>query len=415
MKKTLTTAIVIASLTLPLNAIEVYNKDDAKVDVYGSVRGLVGYGSYRQFSENFDNKTFDVGNTIFALQGNSRIGVSANVGKVFGNVELGVKDTAISNTIASGFRHLYAGYNFGEPYGTILIGKTTSIAGTDFSSDIFFTDGGLVGFGNGSQGERRFQVQYKSNYGVSFAIMESSVTNNSITNADETHNNVRLPVFALSYDFIGLDDNLIAKIGASYTQVNVRAKLGNNRTDSNTDNYPVTVNAYAINAAATYKLLDKKLYLTAIASYSLDAHLYSDTMTPKFNAIHSVDDEYKRESEIRQNKQNGIKLYSAALEAGYNILDNLKAVVGGGYQYSIKESLIQDVDFSFIRNNIFQSYGIFSQVSYQINKLLILTPSVGYYGILKAAQNNGPAQIVAENREKYNAQLLAGVQTRLNF
>lgn len=413
MKKKLIASVAIGTMITPLLAVEVYKEEGKTVNVYGNIKAITGY---------IGNKSFTnpkAGDSIFRLQGNSRLGVKADLDNLFGVAEIGLKDTSARvSTLPIGFRYLYAGYTFGDS-GTLIVGKTLSLEGTDFSSDIFNSDSGLVGFGNGSQGAREFQVQYLSTFGLSFALVQNALpgqpslnggvpAERQITGANNVRHGmtVGIPTIAVSYDFKNEDENLIGKVGVSYA---TRRVLSDSQSYNNTGK-KVTINAYMINAAVTYKMLDKKLYFSVMGGYNVNGSLYTDNTTPIFTNLNETGNLYGN-GKISNDKFENISSAYGAIEVGYAILDNLKAMIGGGYQYSKNKTFVNGASTGKYENNNADSYAGFVELAYKPMDFLTLVPHVGYYGV--------QAKRVQTSENTYarrtSSQFFGVMQTKLDF
>ena len=113
MKKVLKITAISAFSISQAIAIEVYNNDekDAKVEVYGSLRGYVGLGSNlnSSFDSNVDSANADT-RGIFGLQSSSRLGVAAKIGKAKATIELGAAELAIRQTVRRNLRSQESAY-----------------------------------------------------------------------------------------------------------------------------------------------------------------------------------------------------------------------------------------------------------------------------------------------------------------
>ncbi len=384
MKKVLLTLVAVL-MAVPAFAIEVYNNgEDTSVDIYGTVRGYVGYGhsSVDGIVDGDVNPDYD--NFLYGLQGNSRIGTKFKVGNFSGQVELGANEKTMysgptGNTV--GLRQAWAAYTFGNA-GTFLAGKTdtpTSMSG--FSSDIMDTDGGLNGFGGNGTSNRRFQMAYRI-MGLDIAIVENDMSANSGNvggqyqsgiddNGDPIYSNIfsngsdYIPRLAIAYTYKGA--NLMAKIGATYSALN--GQLNGPLTDP--DTRWTTVHAFGIVAGVKPTFMDGKMWLAVQARYGMNEELYGEAKTvynggafahTSVGTITSVDSEGTVYNTSRVN---------VGLELGYKVTEAFSAILGGGYQLTMNEV----AGFENIN-----SYGAYVQIPYAVSKNFSLIPQISYFG-----------------------------------
>ena len=285
MKKVLLTLIAVL-MAVPAFAIEVYNNGENAVDIYGTLRGYIGYG---HGVDGVSDTTDD--NFLYGIQGNSRIGVRLKVGNFSGQVELGaVEATLYGRSTGSyvGLRQAWGAYSFGNA-GALLAGKTdTPTAMGGFISDIMDTDGGLNGFGGSTTGSRRFQIQYNV-AGLSIALIENDMAYGPGVSYGYTDGGETIPRLGLSYTY--KNPSLLVKVAATYSALN------------GTINAPVSDNGG----------------LMAHSSISNYVGVQADG---------TVDN---------------VQRAAVALELGYNVNDMIAVIVGGGYQHSMIDALTYDV------------------------------------------------------------------------
>ena len=379
MKKILISAVAAGALLGQLSAFEVLNDGEKSLSVFGVAKAVAGYGY--NFSQEKGGKvqrgTYP-SEFIYGIQGNSRVGLSFTYGKVFGAALLGAAESTLygdkNNT--GGFRQLYAGYDFGDA-GKILAGKNeiaTSRSG--FSSSIFDTESGLQGFGGTSTSTRRFQVAYMLD---GFTIQ---VSENDVNNIDALGNK-SIPRFTIGYDYNA--DGLKAKVAASYTNASRKA----------------TQHIALVTAGAKYELGDAG-YVSGLLTYGLNSHLVGESkivnpsLTRGFGNV-SVsgddkykDDEYKGGKYALKGSSNNTNIVSVAVEYGTNLTDDLKFIVGGGYQYATKARK-GDKPSVGANNNDGQlhSYSAFVQLPYNVGGGFSIIPQVGYLGTTAYKTNTG--------------------------
>lgn len=367
MKKVLLTLIAVL-MAVPAFAIEVYNNgEDTSVDVYGTVRGYVGYGHAFNANEN--------DNFLYGVQGNSRIGVKLKVGSFSGQVELGANEqTVLGVSIgnAVGLRQAWGAYSFGNA-GTLLAGKTdtpTSMSG--FSSDIMDTDGGLNGFGGTTTSTRRFQIAYQV-MGLNIAIVENDMRANisslEAANGYSDGGDV-IPRIAISYTF--KNPSLMAKVGATYSALN-----GSLTSPTDPDTRWATIHAFGIVAGVKPTFMDGRMWLSIMARFGMNEHLYGEAKTVANNGLqaHSA---FGTASTIVGDDGTvyNVTRLAAVVELGYKANDYIAAILGAGYQYTT-------LDTSAFPNDI-NSYAIYLQAPYTVSKNFALIPQLSWFSSTQA-------------------------------
>lgn len=364
MKKVLLTLIAVL-MAVPAFAIEVYNNgEDTSVDIYGTVRGYVGYGHAFNANEN--------DNFLYGVQNNSRVGVKLKVGNFSGQVELGANEQTVlvvSASNAVGLRQAWGAYSFGNA-GTLLAGKTdtpTSMSG--FSSDIMDTDGGLNGFGGTTTSTRRFQIAYQV-MGLNIAIIENDMRVNS-TNFDNYKDGGEvIPRIAISYTY--KNPSLMAKVGATYSALN-----GSLTSPTDPDTRWTTIHAFGIVAGVKPTFLDGRMWLSIMARFGMNEHLYNEAKTVANNGSqgHSA---FGLAPTIVNNDGTvyNVTRLSAVVELGYKANDYIAAILGAGYQYTT-------LDTSAFPNDI-NSYAVYLQAPYTVSKNFALIPQLSWFSSTQA-------------------------------
>lgn len=363
MKKVLLTLIAVL-MAVPAFAIEVYNNgEDTSVDIYGTVRGYVGYGHAFNANEN--------DNFLYGVQNNSRVGVKLKVGNFSGQVELGANEqTVLSVNVSNavGLRQAWGAYSFGNA-GTLLAGKTdtpTSMSG--FSSDIMDTDGGLNGFGGTTTSTRRFQIAYQV-MGLNIAIIENDMRVNSTFDNYKDGGEV-IPRIAISYTY--KNPSLMAKVGATYSALN-----GSLTSPTDPDTRWTTIHAFGIVAGVKPTFLDGRMWLSIMARFGMNEHLYNEAKTVANNGSqgHSA---FGRAPNIVNNDGTvyNVTRLSAVVELGYKANDYIAAILGAGYQYTT-------LDTSAFPNDI-NSYAVYLQAPYTVSKNFALIPQLSWFSSTQA-------------------------------
>lgn len=364
MKKVLLTLIAVL-MAVPAFAIEVYNNgEDTSVDIYGTVRGYVGYGHAFNANEN--------DNFLYGVQNNSRVGVKLKVGNFSGQVELGANEETVlgvSVDNAVGLRQAWGAYSFGNA-GTLLAGKTdtpTSMSG--FSSDIMDTDGGLNGFGGTTTSTRRFQIAYQV-MGLNIAIIENDMRVNSTTFDNYKDGGEVIPRIAISYTY--KNPSLMAKVGATYSALN-----GSLTSPTDPDTRWTTIHAFGIVAGVKPTFLDGRMWLSIMARFGMNEDLYNEAKTVANNGSqgHSA---FGGAPTIVNNDGTvyNVTRLSAVVELGYKANDYIAAILGAGYQYTT-------LDTSAFPNDI-NSYAVYLQAPYTVSKNFALIPQLSWFSSTQA-------------------------------
>lgn len=365
MKKVLLTLIAVL-MAVPAFAIEVYNNgEDTSVNIYGTVRGYVGYGHAFNANEN--------DNFLYGVQNNSRIGVKLKVGSFSGQVELGANEQTVLGVSvgnAVGLRQAWGAYSFGNA-GTLLAGKTdtpTSMSG--FSSDIMDTDGGLNGFGGTTTSTRRFQIAYQV-MGLNIAIIENDMrAGTSLIQGDYNDGGEVIPRIAISYTY--KNPSLMAKVGATYSALN-----GSLTSPSDPDTRWTTIHAFGIVAGVKPTFMDGRMWLSIMARFGMNEHLYGEAKTVANNGLqaHSA---FGTASTIvgADGTVYNVTRLSAVVELGYKANDYIAAILGAGYQYTT-------LDTSAFPNDI-NSYAVYLQAPYTVSKNFALIPQLSWFSSTQA-------------------------------
>lgn len=375
MKKVLLTLIAVL-MAVPAFAIEVYNNGENAVDIYGTLRGYIGYG---HGVDGVSDTTDD--NFLYGIQGNSRIGVRLKVGNFSGQVELGaVEATLYGRSTGShvGLRQAWGAYSFGNA-GALLAGKTdTPTAMGGFISDIMDTDGGLNGFGGSTTGSRRFQIQYNV-AGLSIALIENDMAYDpgvsGYTDGGET-----IPRLGLSYTY--KNPSLLVKVAATYSALNgtINAPVSDTRW--------ATVHAFGVALGLKPTFMDGKMWLSVLARYGMNEELYGEAKTVYNGGLmaHSSIDNYVGVQ--ADGTVDNVQRAAVALELGYNVNDMIAVIVGGGYQHSMIDALTYDVG----------SYAVFLQAPIKISGNFALIPQFTYTGTRLDSDNKDSLVLAMQAR-----------------
>lgn len=381
MKKVLLTLIAVL-MAVPAFAIEVYNNGENAVDIYGTLRGYIGYG---HGVDGVSDTTDD--NFLYGIQGNSRIGVRLKVGNFSGQVELGaVEATLYGRSTGSnvGLRQAWGAYSFGNA-GALLAGKTdTPTAMGGFISDIMDTDGGLNGFGGSTTGSRRFQIQYNV-AGLSIALIENDMAYGPGVSYGYTDGGETIPRLGLSYTY--KNPSLLVKVAATYSALNGTIKLNGTINAPVSDTRWATVHAFGVALGLKPTFMDGKMWLSVLARYGMNEELYGEAKTV-YNGGLMAHSSIGNVGVQADGTVDNVQRAAVALELGYNVNDMIAVIVGGGYQHSMIDALTYDVG----------SYAVFLQAPIKISGNFALIPQFTYTGTRLDSDNKDSLVLAMQAR-----------------
>ena len=416
MKKVLLTLIAVL-MAVPAFAIEVYNNgSDTTVDIYGTIRGYVGYGWAENSATANGVTTTSVNgdNMMYGLQGNSRIGVRFKVGQFSGNVELGANEPTLPNTGGNnvGLRQAWGAYDFGAG-GKLLVGKAstpTEMGG--WSSDVFDTDGGLNGFGGSPTGDRRFQVQYNI-VGLQIALVHDQNPNAAGYGFGDSSTSLTgqayIPRLSVAYNgnhefgSVGLK----YKVGVTYTAAHgsVADATDNSRWD--------TIHAFKVVAGIRPTFLGGKLWLSVQGAYGQNTDIFNQAKVGSSTGAYAAGDAFNTYALSTTRYHYDAELGSIMAEVGYKITDMFGVVVGGGYQRAnfIGKSQYTTADTS----TGVDSYALYFQFPITVNKYLAFIPQVTWYETVYASSKVNGVTTTYTRDDNRQTGVLAGMQMRVTF
>lgn len=379
MKKVLLTLIAVL-MAVPAFAIEVYNNGENAVDIYGTLRGYIGYG---HGVDGVSDTTDD--NFLYGIQGNSRIGVRLKVGNFSGQVELGAVEATLygrptgSDVSNVGLRQAWGAYSFGNA-GALLAGKTdTPTAMGGFISDIMDTDGGLNGFGGSTTGSRRFQIQYNV-AGLSIALIENDMAYGPGVSYGYTDGGETIPRLGLSYTY--KNPSLLVKVAATYSALNgtINAPVSDTRW--------ATVHAFGVALGLKPTFMDGKMWLSVLARYGMNEELYGEAKTVYNGGLMTHNAITGLVGVQADGTVDNVQRAAVALELGYNVNDMIAVIVGGGYQHSMIDSYTYDIG----------SYAVFLQAPIKISGNFALIPQFTYTGTRLDSDNKDSLVLAMQAR-----------------
>ena len=368
-------------LSSPLMALEVYNENDKKLEIYGSIRVFVGGAGYSQ-----DHSSG--GNALYGLQTNSHIGILATIGKFKATAELGSEEAGIASTADTtpGFRHLYGEYDFGKG-GKLLAGKTDTptILNGFALSDITGNDDGADGYGTFPAGHRKVQIRYTI-AGLAIALVEDNLGSGRVENN---------AVPRISVAWSHKTESTKLQIGGSYKYYN--SKSSGLNTDSNN-----RLSKSAFHLIAAMEKDFQKFYFTSAINYGMNADLYGEQRT----SINLANFEW---TSITPSYSSGTDVHRAGiyLEEGFKISDKVKAVIGLGYQATWTNKSI---------NPLINTYMAMFQLPYKLDGHFTITPQVGWYAYASSGKDiayNSSNELLVSGYD--NNAVVALVQFRYDF
>lgn len=389
-KLLLVSAVLSAALS-QMSAYKVVDEDDKVVDVYGSVRGYVGFGGSASATDTFGiNPSSQAwgpyGSALYGLQGNSRLGVKAKVGNLEANAELGLGEP-------DGFRQMWGAYTFGSA-GSLLFGKTDtpSVAKSIFSSDLADTEQGSAGFGGLRTSSRKLQVAY-SIAGFTIALVDDAST---VINARGVQNEA-IPRIAASYYLQNEDKTLDFQVGGAYKYYNLGVRA---TSEGNTRFIGGSGSAFHIFTAVKSQMMEKNLYVSGMLHYGMNADLYGEQRT------NTNTGGYTHTQIFNNVAVSDVHRVGAYVESGYKFSDMVSGVLGLGYQLSLAQSALAGGN-----DQMAHTYMVMAQLPVKLEKSLTITPQVGYYGALIDTTSSGSVLVSAKQQHG----LLAFVRLRYDF
>lgn len=353
MKKVLVSSALSALLVLPAAALEVYNSDGAKLDVYGSIRGYVGIGENAQVG-------MGPAGFLFGVQGNSHIGFNVVADKFKAKVEFGaIENGQMENAggIVAPLRYLWGSYDTG--LGTILIGKANTPTTDIFSTGVLNTDTALNGFGGLSTATRRLQAQYNV-AGLSLALISDYIAELGVVSPQPNANSSStMPRIALSYTIYN-GSNPLFQIAGTYKRF-TRESEGNPTITSQASGNPIDAWHISVGTKPTFG----NSFVSLFGFYGKNQDAYGETNTFYNSGAwnHGIVGDLAITGTGRNIKRAGGKA-----ELGIGLSKDATFTIGAGYQETFGE--IQGK---------YKSVGVFAQVPYKVNANFTLTPVVGWF------------------------------------
>lgn len=366
MKKIVVSSALSALLVLPAMAFEVYNNDDTKVDVYGSIRGYVGYGE--------SGKAGADAGYLIGIQNNSQFGVKFQKDKFKANVEWGAVEAGVDGQASStGWRQYWGSYTTSA--GTILFGKTnTPTIDNGFTNDFFNNDNGSQGFGGVATGSRKIQIQYNV-AGLSLALVEDKTGAGS---GNQAQPNQESPRIAASYSINDEKGKPTFKVAATYKYYNADSilTLGNQAVPAGTSAY---------HAWLGVKQSFGGMFISAMAHYGKNGNLYGEQSTTFSYGG------YAHSKALDEAVRFDAQRAGARVEFGTKLSDDMSVIVGAGYQATFGGKG-QKGDKALDReDSVIQGYSAFIQLPYKVSSNFTFAPQVSYYQTAEANSKSAMA------------------------
>lgn len=363
MKKIVVSSALSALLVLPAMAFEVYNNDEngVKVDVYGSIRGYVGYGE--------SGKAGADAGYLIGIQDNSQFGVKFQKDKFKANVEWGAVEPGVDGNenslkkTGTGWRHFWGSYT--TTAGTFLFGKTnTPTIDNGFTNDFINNDNGSQGFGGIATGSRKIQIQYNV-AGLSLALVEDKT--GAGRNGTQTSPNQESPRIAASYTINDDKGKPTFKVAATYKYYN-----------SSTIQTGVPDGTSAYHAWVGYKPTFGNSFLSLMAHYGKNGHLYGEQSTRVSYGG------YQHDSSLDSTLGLDAQRAGVRAEFGTKLSSDMGLIIGAGYQATFGAKTQKGDKALGIEDSVIQGYSAFIQLPYKVSSNFTFAPQVSYYQTAEA-------------------------------
>ena len=379
MKKLLFSFLAFAISAVPVLAFEIPMPEGMKLDMYGQARMTAAY----EYS-NVSDTTKNIISSDFKMrwQGNSRFGINFSAGNFFANAEMNVKPDQVGEPI--GFRQFYGGYTF-ENGLTLIAGNKSTLTGNGISSDVYYVDNGLVGFGTASDSRRpMLMVSYA---GLSVAAV-ANIDNTAVENAVDIAETY-IPRFEIAYDYES--DFMTARVFGTYglfTQ-----KYGISGTER--------ANIHAWHAGFDVMPTFGNMYVGISAFVGMNAGMYGAVYTLDSSGYDVI--EIKPSLDVEGNV-NDVLTWGVAAVFGMQVSEMISFEIGGGYQDSTADNFRSYKDDKKVGIAGYAAY-IQTPITFAEGHFT-LVPQVGYYARQTDYDFQGATSVNA---------LIAGAQVVVKF
>ncbi len=396
MKKIVVSSALSALLVLPAMAFEVYNNDDTKVDVYGSIRGYVGYGE--------SGKAGADAGYLIGIQNNSQFGVKFQKDKFKANVEWGAVELGVDGQASStGWRQYWGSYTTSA--GTFLFGKTnTPTIDNGFTNDFFNNDNGSQGFGGVATGSRKIQIQYNV-AGLSLALVEDKT--GAGRNGTQTSPNQESPRIAASYSINDEKGKPTFKVAATYKYYNSGTILGNLGAADQPIN---TQGVSAYHAWLGVKQSFGGMFISAMAHYGKNGNLYGEQ-----NTTFSYGG-YAHSKTLDEAVGLDAQRAGARLEIGSKLSDDMSVIVGAGYQATFggkRQEKVVTTASGATKDSMIHGYSAFIQLPYKVSSNFTFAPQVSFYQTIEGTK--GKRSVGALETDRKETGVIAAARIKWDF
>ena len=377
--KKLLLSVLMVMLAMPALAFEIPMPDGMSLKMYGQVRMNAVY-DYKNVSNGTTN---NIGSDFrMNWQGNSRFGINFSAGNFFANAEMNVKPDQVGEPI--GFRQFYGGYTF-ENGLTLIAGNKSTLTGNGISSDVYYVDNGLVGFGTASDSRRpMLMVSYAGLSVAAVANIDNTAVENAV-NIAETY----IPRFEIAYDYES--DFMTARVFGTYglfTQ-----KYGINGTER--------ANIHAWHAGFDVMPTFGNMYVGISAFVGMNAGMYGAVYTLDSSGYDVI--EIKPSLDVDGNV-NDVLTWGVAAVFGMQVSEMISFEIGGGYQDSTADNFRSYKDDKKVGIAGYAAY-IQTPITFAEGHFT-LVPQVGYYARQTDYDFQGATSVNA---------LIAGAQVVVKF
>ncbi len=383
MKKLLFSFLAFAISAVPVLAFEIPMPEGMKLDLYGQARMTAAY----EYSNASDTTTNLISSDFkMRWQSNSRFGINFSAGNFFANAEMNVIPDQLGEPI--GFREFYGGYTFGNGL-TLIAGNKSTLTGNGISSDVYFEDNGLVGFGTASDSRRPMLMVSFAGLSVAAVANGPDIANSAIVGSAGVAEEY-IPRFEIAYDYES--DFMTARVFGTYGLYTQHYLENNGRK---------RVNIHAWHAGFDVMPTFGSMYVGVSAFVGMNAGMYGAVYTLDSSGYDVV--EIKPSIDAEGNV-NDVLTWGVAAVVGMQINEMFSFEIGGGYQNSTADDFLSYKDGEEVGIAGYAAY-IQTPITFA-EGYFTLVPQVGYY----ARQTD----YIFEGATSVNA-LIAGAQVVVKF
>jgi hypothetical protein len=384
-------ALMVFGLAMSASAAGAFKVGDTELKLGGSVRAAVGshFTDYDATNTGSEDDNFDAFVDLFST---SNVNLAAKYGDLSGLIELGLNETSGSTAGNSYVRHAYVSYAL-DKNSSLLIGQTWSLLSQGVPCQRLNGDLLLKGFGN-LDSNRYTQVRYtytKDDISMSLALeddkelldMSTSATDlisdvlvehtGAMMGTGNYRTNVYLPAIlgSLTYKMDG-DDVDVTLTPSFFFEW---AKLADN-TGADNDIDAIGL-AGALNGSVAIK---DDATIGFEAWMAKNAGLFANNITGAGTCGNGAFNDIV--VDLSGDELDDVTSYGGWLQVAVPI-DEVTVALGGGYQ------AVDTENFGGTEDSI-ETFGVFTNVKYEITKGLTMQPEVAYFD--KGDNINGVSQ-----------------------